>query len=228
MTDATRSGDAIHPDNGVSAASDDVVSSELEDLAQGVADQVESFLLALREISRSDDRGSLVPLLLLEVSQLLLAGARLGVQTDFVPSDEYEPDVGRDLDLDAMRERLTVLLEGVDDFTEVFDPYIDPPELVSSRLSDDLADIAANVAHGLRHYRAGSVQEALWWWQFSYVSSWGTEASASLRALQSVIAHDRLDATEIGEVEASQLAAADELELDHLDPYDRPADTTIR
>ena len=187
------------------------LTSELEDLAQGIADQTESFLLAVREIARSGDPGPAVPLLLLEVSQLLLAGARLGVQTDFVPSEQFEPDAGPDPDLDVMRERLAQLLEGVDDFTEVFDPYIDPPELISSKLSDDLADIAASVAHGLQHYRAGSIQEALWWWQFSYVSSWGAEASASLRALQSVIAHDRLDATEVGEIEASRVAAAQDL-----------------
>jgi hypothetical protein len=185
--------------------------SELEDLAQGIADQSASFLLALREIAREGDRGTAVPLLLLEVSQLLLAGARLGVQVDFVPREEFEPDAGPDPDLDIMRLRLAALLEGVDDFTEVFDPYIDPPELVSSRLSDDLADIAASVAHGLQHYRAGSTEEALWWWQFSYVSSWGAEASAALRALQSVIAHDRLDAAEIGEIEAARVAAAGDI-----------------
>lgn len=184
---------------------------EFEDLAQSIADQSESFLLALREIAREGDRGTAVPLLLLEVSQLLFAGARLAVQIDFVPDERFEPDAGPDPDVDGLRGRLAQLLEGVDDFTEVFDPYIDPPELVSSRLSDDLADIASNVAHGLQHYRAGSVQEALWWWQFSYVSSWGAEASASLRALQSVIAHDRLDAADIGPVEAEMLAAADEL-----------------
>ncbi len=190
---------------------DAVVPSELEDFAQAIADQAESFLLALRELSRGEDRSTLVPLLLLEVSQLLLAGARLGVQMDFVPSEEFEPDAGPDPDLDAMRERLAVLLSGADDFTEVFDPYLDPPELMSSRLSDDLADIASSIAHGLRHFRAGRVEEALWWWQFSYVSSWGAEASASLRALQSVIAHDRLDAAEIGEVEAALLEAAQDL-----------------
>ncbi|MDX6318839.1 MAG: hypothetical protein QOK30_1823 [Nocardioidaceae bacterium] len=192
---------------------DDAVelTSEFEDLAQAVADQSATFLLALREIAVEGDRATAVPLLLLEVSQLLFAGARLGVQVDFVPREEFEPDAGPDPDLDIMRERLAVLLEGVDDFTEVFDPYIDPPELVSSRLSDDLADIASSVAHGLQHYRAGSTEEALWWWQFSYVSSWGAEASASLRALQSVIAHDRLDAAEIGEIEAARVAAAEDI-----------------
>ena len=185
--------------------------SELEDLAQAIADQTESFLLALREIARTGERSTAVPLLLLSVSQLLLAGARLGVQRDFVPHEQFEPDVGPDPDLDLMRDRLAQLLEGVDDFTEVFDPYIDPPEVVSSRVSDDLADIAASVAHGLQHHRAGSTDEALWWWQFSYVSSWGAEASATLRALQSVIAHDRLDAHEIGEAEAARVAAANDL-----------------
>ena len=74
------------------------MSSELEDLAQGIADQTESFLLAVREIARSGDPGPAVPLLLLEVSQLLLAGARLGVQVDFVPSEQFEPDAGPDPD----------------------------------------------------------------------------------------------------------------------------------
>jgi hypothetical protein len=191
---------------------DAAMSSEFEDLAQAIADQSESFLLAVREIAREGDRATIVPLLLLEVSQLLLAGARLAVQIDFLPAEEYEPDAGPDPDLDQLRERFAELLEGADDFTEVFDPYIDPPELVSSRLSDDLADIAASIAHGLQHYRAGSIQEALWWWQFSYVNSWGAEASAVLRALQSVIAHDRLDAVEINPIEAARLEAAEQLE----------------
>lgn len=187
------------------------VTSDVEDFAQAIADQSASFLLALREIAREGDRSTVVPLLLLEVSQMLLAGGRLGVQTDFVPREQFEPDAGPDPDLDQIRERLAELLEGADEFVEVFDPYMEPPELVQSRISDDLADMAASIAHGLQHYRAGSIDEALWWWQFSYVSSWGAEASATLRALQSVIAHDRLDASEIGELEASQLAAADEL-----------------
>jgi hypothetical protein len=189
------------------------VDSELEDFAQQIADQVESFLIALRAISRGEADGSIaISLLLLEVSQVLLAGGRLGVHSDFQPADEYEPDAGPDDDLDAMRLRLAVLLESIDAYSEVFDPYVDPPELVSSLLSDDLTSIATALAHGLRHYRAGRVSEALWWWQFSYVSSWGTEASGVLRALQSVVAHDRLDAE--FESEADQVAAADEL----LDP----------
>jgi len=191
-------------------------SSEYEDFAQQIADQVKSFLLALRAISRGEATGGqTVSLLLLEVSQILLAGGRLGVHSDFSPTDEYEPDPGPDPDLDAMRLRLAVLLESVDAYTEVFDPYVDPPEMMSSLLSDDLTSIAAALAHGLRHHIAGRVDEALWWWQFSYVSSWGPEASGVLRALQSIVSHDRLDAE--FESEADQVAAADEL-LDPANP----------
>ena len=189
---------------------DQVLHSDLEDFAQQIADQVESFLLALQAIARGETTGGrAVSLLLLEVSQVLLAGGRLGVHTDFTPVEKYEPDAGPDPDLDAMRLRLAVLLEGVDAYSEVFDPYVDPPEMVSSLLSDDLTSIASALAHGLRHHRAGRVSEALWWWQFSYVASWGNEASAALRALQSVVAHDRLDAE--FESEQDQVAAADEL-----------------
>ena len=196
------------------AGADDEVLSELEDFAQQIADQVGSFLLAIRAISRGEADGSTaVSLLLLEVSQVLLAGGRLGVHSDFTPADEYEPDAGPDPDLDAMRLRLAVLLESVDAYSEVFDPYV--PEVVESQLSDDLTSIATDLENGLRHYRQGDVGEALWWWQFSYVSTWGSEASAVLRALQSVVAHDRLDAE--FESEADQVAAADEL-LDPANP----------
>ena len=52
----------------------------------------------------------------------------------------------------------------------------------------------------------------MWWWQYSYVATWGTMASAALRALQSVVAHDRLDADVDDAIEAEQIAAADELD----------------
>jgi len=183
------------------------VDEELADFAQQIADQVESFLLALQVLSREADGGGAISLLLLEVSQVLLAGARLGVQADFTPRAEYQPDVGPDPDLDAMRLRLARMLDNVDTYSTVFDPYV--PELTISQLSDDLTSIASDLANGLRHYRAGDVEEALWWWQFSYVASWGNAASASLRALQSVVTHDRLDSDD--DVDADVVAVAAEM-----------------
>ncbi len=183
------------------------LDSETEDFAQQIADQVASFLLALREISRDEQSGSAIPMLLLEVSQLLLAGARLGAMQDFEPPTEYQPDVGPESDLDQMRLRFAELFDAVDTYSFVFDPYA--PELVDSQLSDDLTSIATDLENGLRHYRSGDVAEALWWWQFSYVSSWGNLAGATLNALLSVVAHDRLDADFTGEEE--RVAAADEI-----------------
>lgn len=192
-----------HPTGGEGAALD----SETEEFARQIADQVASFLLALREIAREADGGRAISLLLLEVSQVLLAGARLGAQQDFTPQGEYQPDVGPDADLDEMRLRLALMLDSVDTYSFVFDPYV--PEVVVSQLSDDLTSIAADLDNGLRHYLGGDVAEALWWWQFSYVSSWGNLAGAVLNALLTVVAHDRLDADT--DADADQVAVADEI-----------------
>ena len=186
-----------------------------ETFAHDIADQVESFLLALRAIGAEGDTGSAVPLLLLEVSQVLLAGARLGAQRDFIPRDEYQPDVGPEADLDELRLRLADILGAADTYSFVFDPYA--PEIVVSQLSDDLTSIAADLENGLRHYRLGDAEEALWWWQFSYVSNWGNLAGAALNALLMVIAHDRLDVDNSEELD--QLEAAEVL----LDVDESPA-----
>jgi hypothetical protein len=182
-------------------------SSETEDFAQSVADSFSSFLLALREIAREGDVGPAISLLLLEISQISLTGARLGAQRDFEPREEYQPDVGPESDLDEMRMRLAEMLDNLDTYSYVFDPYV--PEVVESQLSDDLTSIASDLETGLRHYRRGDVAEALWWWQFSYVASWGNLAGVALNALLSVVAHDRLDAEFTGEDE--DVAAANQL-----------------
>jgi hypothetical protein len=177
---------------------------EFEDFGQQIADGAEAFLVGLQEISRAQEPGSAVPLLLLEVSQLLLAGARLGAQQDFQPETEYQPDVGPDADLDAMRLRLAETLGDADTYSHNFEPY--EPETFTSNLSDDLTLIATDIANGLRHFRAGNTEEALWWWQYSYLASWGSLACGVLAALHSVVAHDRLD---LDVDETDQLEAAE-------------------
>jgi hypothetical protein len=168
-------------------------AEDYADFAAEIADQVESFLLAIREIARGSDPGSTLSLLLLEVSQLALAGGRLGAISDVVPNEQFEPDAGPDADVDELRERLAALLEPIDSYVEIIDP-IDPERGASEfSLADDLASIASDLLHGLSHYRDGQVLEALWWWQFSYLSSWGSTCGAALRALHSLIAHTRLD-----------------------------------
>jgi Domain of unknown function (DUF5063) len=184
-----------------------MLDSTTEGFAQQIADQVESFLIALKAIASEADGGRAISLLLLEISQVLLAGARLGAQRDFTPRAEYQPDVGPEPDLDEMRLRFAKMLDSVDTYSLVFDPYV--PEVVEGQLSDDLTSIAYDLENGLRHYRLGNVEEALWWWQFSYVSSWGNLAGAALNALLSVVSHDRLDADFSGEEE--RVAAANEM-----------------
>ena len=85
---------------------------------------------------------------------MLLAGARLGAQMDFQPREEYQPDVGPEADIDEMRLRLAEMLDSVDTYSFVFDPYL--PEVVQSQLSDDLTSIATDLDNGLRHYSAAT------------------------------------------------------------------------
>lgn len=177
----------------ISGSAEPGTSEDYTDFAAEIADQVESFLLAIREIAQGSDPASTLSLLLLEVSQLALAGGRLGAISDVVPNEQFEPDAGPDADVDELRERLAGLLEPINNYVEVIDPI--DPELGAAefKIADDLASIASDLLHGLSHYRDGQVLEALWWWQFSYLSSWGTTSGATLRALHSLIAHTRLD-----------------------------------
>ncbi|MEU6384772.1 DUF5063 domain-containing protein [Streptomyces bauhiniae] len=169
------------------------IAQNPDDFAVQIADQIESFLVAVTEVAKGDEPGSTVPFLLLEVSQLLLAGGRLGAHEDFLPDERYEPDPGPEPDADGLRENLARLLDPVDVYSEVFDPYAPRTAPVAARISDDLADVITDLGHGMVHYRAGRTAEALWWWQFSYFSNWGPTTSAVLRALQSVLIHVRLN-----------------------------------
>lgn len=177
----------------MSDATLNTIKDDPNDFAVQISDQVESFIVSVSEVAKGDDPDSAVPYLLLEVSQLLLAGGRLGAHEDIVPDERYEPDIGPEPDVDDLRERLAVLLDPVDVYSEVFDPYVPRTAPVACRISDDLADVVTDLRHGMAHYRSGRVSEALWWWQFSYLSNWGPTASAALRALQSLVAHVRLD-----------------------------------
>jgi hypothetical protein len=167
---------------------------DLTDFTIEIADQVQSFVVAVREIAAAGDPDYAISMLLLETSQLLLAGGRLGAISDVVPEERFEPDPGFDPDVEGVRTSLANLLEPIDEYATLFDPYASEPELITERLSDDIADVMSDLLHGLLHYRAGRATEALWWWQFSYLSNWGSTASSVLRALHSVVSHVRLDA----------------------------------
>ena len=124
----------------------------------------------------------------------MLAGGRLGAIDDVVPRERFEPDAGAEPDLDELRDRLATMLTGLDEYIEVFDPYAAQPR------ARDHADVRRSGRRRLEPparrsrttWRAAS-DEALFWWQFGYLSSWGAEAGAVLRALHSIAAHSRID-----------------------------------
>jgi uncharacterized protein DUF5063 len=170
----------------------DPESADLRGVAETVARECRSFLTTVTEVGAGSNPEAAIPLLLLAVSDVLAVGARLGAIVDVVPSERYEPDVGPDPDVDPLRVALGRVLDGVDEYVEVVDPVLGA-DVTTATLSGDLVAVAGALVQGLRHYDRGHVLEALWWWQFSYLSTWGERASSVLRTLQTLLAHLRLD-----------------------------------
>ncbi|MBK8758528.1 MAG: DUF5063 domain-containing protein [Actinomycetales bacterium] len=169
------------------------ISEELAAFADETAAQTRAYLGAVTEVASGGSPDIAIPVLLLATAQLLLAGSRLGAIQDVVLVDRFEADPGPDADVEPLRDNLANLFEGIDDYADVVDP-VTAAELTKGMLSNDITEISLALSHGLRHYDAGRRVEALWWWQFSYLSTWGERAAASLRVLQSILAHLRLDA----------------------------------
>jgi hypothetical protein len=168
---------------------------EWRPLADQIAGNVKNFIDGVAALATGEGGDEAVPLLLLEVSQILLSGAQLGASADVILPGNWEPAVGDDPDLDAVRAGLARRLGFSDEYVEVFDPYKDT-SCLQFRISDDIAAVTADLIHGLKHYQAGRSLEALWWWQYSYFNHWGTHGGAALRALHALVAHASLDVTE--------------------------------
>ncbi|SEE90544.1 DUF5063 domain-containing protein [Ruania alba] len=186
------------------------LDSDLRVLGTATAAVSERYLQTVREVASGATPEAAIPLLLLAVSDLTAAGARLGAIVDVVPAERFEPDDGPDPDMEPLRLSLANLLEGVDEYHEVSDPLVSTEVTVGS-LSNDLADVAQALMVGLKHHRAGHASEALWWWQFSYLSDWGERAASATRVLLGLIAHLRLDVDPdvAGEAEFEALHSAD-------------------
>ena len=179
---------------------------DLAGLADLTATEASAFLTSVTEVASGNAPDTALPVLTLALSQVLVAGARLGAIQDVVLEERFEADPGADDDVDPLRDGLANVLAGIDDYVYVVDP-ITSGERADGSISSDVADIAVALSHGLKHYAAGRRVEALWWWQFSYLSSWGDRALTGLRALQSILSHLRLDADEetVGEAEFDAL-----------------------
>ena len=175
----------VHSDHGDSV-------TDLVSVADLVAREARGYLSTVTEVAAGANPEAAIPLLLLAISDVLGAGARLGAMVDVVPVERFEPDIGPDADLDPLRAALENVLDGIDDYSEVVDPVLGA-EVEMSTISGDLVLVAGALAQGLRHFEAGQELEALWWWQFSYLSAWGERATTALRVLLSVLGHLRLD-----------------------------------
>lgn len=171
------------------------MSDDLQLLAEECAGEARTFLSTMTEVASGSVPAAAMPMTLLALSQVLLMGSRLGAIEDIVPEERFEADAGPDVDVDPLRSALANLFEGLDDYAYVVDPLVDV-EVVRGSLSGDVAEIASALSHGLRHFELGRVSEALWWWQFSYLSTWADAGARSLRAVVSLLAHIRLDADE--------------------------------
>src|ERR671933_2876573 len=87
---------------------------ELRRIGEETAADAQAFLDAVTEVAAGSSPDVAIPVLLLALSQSLLAGARLGAITDVVPSERFEPDAGPDPDVDPVRASLANVFEGLD------------------------------------------------------------------------------------------------------------------
>jgi len=170
------------------------MSDDLRALGDECATDARAYLTTMTEVASGSAPDAAIPMTLLALSQALVMGARLGAIEDVVPDERFEADTV-ETELDPLRAGVANLFDGLDEYADLIDP-VTSTELTTGSLSNDVTVVAAALAHGLRHYDAGRVSEALWWWQFSYLSDWGERAASGLRVLQSLLGHIRLDADE--------------------------------
>jgi hypothetical protein len=173
-----------------SGAAATVADADLIALASDIADAVRDFLALIEAIAGGEHQDEAIALLLLELSALAAEGARLGAHRDVVPEGRFEPDAGPEPDVDPVREALREAIGAADEYIDVVDPYAEP-EMAWGSVADDLTLITSDLVHGLIHYQEDRIVEAVWWWQFSFLTSWGPAMAASLRAVTAVVSHAR-------------------------------------
>lgn len=169
------------------------VDSTAQELCDEMAQSVTDFIRSVEHVASGVLGDMAISLLLIQTSQLAAHGARLGALTDVVPEGRYEPDNGLEPEVDALRLRLAEVFGQADHYHAIDDPYFPAPEIVENSLADDLSGIVADLLHGLGHFQAGRPIEALWWWQYAYLSSWGEDVLNAQSALRSLVSHLRLD-----------------------------------
>ena len=101
------------------------------------------------------------------------------------PDNDYV-DVDDDVGVNEWRDRLAQL--PVNSYWKVYDVFTDSEDPVFCLIADDLADIHADLAEGLKFYDKGHEGEAVWRWQFTYFSHWGRHLTGAQAALHQYFA----------------------------------------
>src|SRR5260370_23535289 len=96
--------------------------AEWRPIADQIAVNAKNFVDGVEALARGGGDET-VPMLLLEVSQILLAGAQLGASRDVILPDNWEPAVGEDPDLDAVRTGPALRLAPGDEYCQAVDPH---------------------------------------------------------------------------------------------------------
>ncbi|WP_160118379.1 DUF5063 domain-containing protein [Bacillus sp. V59.32b] len=71
-------------------------------------------------------------------------------------------------------------------YSEVYEPYSDE-ESINASLTDDILDIYQDVKEGLILFESNDRNEAIWHWNFSFSTHWGSHVVDALRALHSIM-----------------------------------------
>src|SRR5688500_7223036 len=137
------------------------MSDDLRMLADESAIDARAYLSTVTEVASGTAPDAAIPMTLLALSQVLVMGARLGAIEDIVPAERFETATAAAA-LDPLRTGVATLFEGLDEYAALVDP-VTSPELPTGSVSNDVTVVASALAHGLRHYDAGRLSEALWW-----------------------------------------------------------------
>lgn len=125
-----------------------------------------------------------------------LYAAGLALSDGAPASSSSSSSVSRDEPAGVLRvvaERVAALPVGY--YGSLLHPLTVPPgEAGVGDLADDLVDVFGDVAHGLRLFDLGHVDDALWSWRFHLWAHWGEHATSAIHVLHRFVANELVDA----------------------------------
>jgi hypothetical protein len=140
---------------------------------------------AFIETSESLGRGEFVWQLAEQLIALYAAGMKLPSATG---DDDFDaPDAMATAESRELFQRLDRTLGDASDYSLMFDPYDFKTPPVTGSLADDASDVYRDLKRGLEVISAGgSLENAVWEWQFGFDYHWGAHAAHALKALHSL------------------------------------------